>query len=93
VNYRSEKNVVFVAANMKDVALHLENMVPIRKYDGRRSKNSTILNLVIFLYKKILGIEDVRPSIRNSFLELSSNYAQFSLKLQEIESVELEGQS
>ena len=56
-------------------------MIPIKSYDGKRSKNSTIMNLVIYLYKQILGEEDVREVIRDDFLKLSNLYEEYSDKL------------
>eukprot|EP00347_Sterkiella_histriomuscorum_P014017 403362480 len=72
--YRSEKNVIFISQNYKDVAMHIQNTVPIKQYDGKRSKNSTLMNLVVYLYKRMLGQDDVKSIIENDFLKLSTMY-------------------
>lgn len=67
--------MVFIAANMKDAAMHLENMIPVKKYDGKKSSNSTILTLVLYLYKRVLGVDDVREIVKNDFLNLTPTYS------------------
>jgi len=54
--YRSEQNVIFIANNLKDIISYLPNVVPIKQYDGKKSKNSTIMNLVLYLYKRMYGV-------------------------------------
>jgi energy-coupling factor transporter ATP-binding protein EcfA2 len=63
LNFRSEKNVIFVTHNMKEVVNHIQNVVPVKGFDGKRSKNSTLMNLTLFMYKRMLSVEDVRSTI------------------------------
>jgi hypothetical protein len=48
---------------MKEVVNHIQNVVPLKGFDGKRSKNSTLINLTLFMYKRMLGVDDVRDVI------------------------------
>lgn len=54
--------------------MHMHNTVPIKQYDGKRSKNSTLMNLVVYLYKRMLGQDDIKLIIEEDFLKLSTIY-------------------
>ncbi|CDW87896.1 UNKNOWN [Stylonychia lemnae] len=70
--YRSERNVILVSQNLKDVVSQMQNVIPIKQYDGKKSKNSTIMNLVLYLYKRLLGVPDVREIIKTDFHSLTN---------------------
>lgn len=78
---RSEKNVVLVTSNIKEAVNSILNIVPVKAYDGKRSKNSTLMNLAVYLYKRILPAEDVREVIKQDFLKLSPYYEDFTSTL------------
>ena len=65
---RSEKNIILVSANLKEAAQHLTNVVPIKSYDGKKSKNNTLMSMVDYLYKYYLKAEDVREIVAQDFL-------------------------
>jgi hypothetical protein len=48
---------------MKEVVNHIQNVVPVKGFDGKRSKNSTLMNLTLFMYNRMLSVEDVRSTI------------------------------
>lgn len=55
---------------------YLENVVPIKAYDGRKSKNSTLMSLSHYLIKTFYGVKDVRKIIIKDFLRLSPYYVE-----------------
>jgi hypothetical protein len=59
---------------MSEVLLNLENVIPIKAYDGKRSKNSTFMNLIYYILSTLYGVNDVRKVIKNDFLKLSPLY-------------------
>ena len=63
---------------MTEVIFNIENVIPIKAYDGRRSKNSTLMNLAMYLLSTVLGVDDVRDTIRDQFLKLSPCYEELS---------------
>lgn len=48
---------------MISTANHIENTIPVKKYDGKKSKNKTLMKLVVYLFQRIAGVEDVREVI------------------------------
>ena len=57
---RSEKNIILVASNLKEVANNIQNVVPVKSYDGKRSKNATLINLATYLIHRFAFAEDIR---------------------------------
>jgi hypothetical protein len=48
-----------VSANLKEVFTSLNNVIPIKAYDGNRSKNSTLMNLATYLINYMYNVRDV----------------------------------
>jgi hypothetical protein len=63
VDLLTKKNVILVSANMKEVAGNIQNVVPIKSYDGTKSKNKTVMSLVNFLIANFTHIKDVRDVV------------------------------
>lgn len=72
--FKSDKNVILITSNLKETINHLQNSVPVKAYDGKRSKNSTLMNLALYLFKKFMNAEDVRKVVEGDFLSLSPLY-------------------
>lgn len=57
-----------------EVFFNIENAIPIKSYDGKRSKYSTLMSLAHYLLSDIYKIEDVRKIVVQDFLKLSPFY-------------------
>ena len=66
-----------VSTNLKEVAQNLTNVVPLKPFEGKKSKNATLINLVNYLHNKLLGTEDVRDVIEQDFLSLVPEYPEY----------------
>ena len=45
IQQRQITDVIFITHNLKDAVLNLENTVPVKGYDGKKSKNCTLMSL------------------------------------------------
>lgn len=73
---RNVRNVILVSANLKESAQHITNVVPVKSYDGKKSKNNTLMSLANYLIENYVGLEDVRERIGQDFLPLCLYYNQ-----------------
>lgn len=59
--------------------MNLENSVPVMAYDGKKSKNGTLMSLAIYLFKAMVGQSDIREIVRRDFLMLSQFFEDYQL--------------
>lgn len=71
---RTSKDVILISQCLKQVAKNLENVIPIKAYDGRKSKNCTLMNLGFYLMSNIYGQHDSREVIKRDFLSICPYY-------------------
>lgn len=57
-------------------------MVPIRAYDGTKSKNKTLASLAYYLIDNMSGKKDVRDIVRKDFLMLSNVFDSYKEELE-----------
>jgi hypothetical protein len=71
---RNKNDVIFVTSSLKEVFMDLENVVPIKGFDGKKSTNTTLTSLAIYLITVISEADDARSVIKRDFLSLSEFY-------------------
>ena len=79
---RSKKNIILISSNLVEVVFNIENVIPIKAYDGKKSKNSTLMGLALYLLSNIYRKDDVRDVIVKDFLKLSPHYVETSPMMQ-----------
>ena len=58
--------------------MNLMNVVPVKSYDGKRSKNATLMNLANYLIERYNSVDDIRECVIDDFIQLSKDYNEFS---------------
>lgn len=71
ISPRTSKDVIMISSCLKEVIYNLENVVPVKAYDGKNSKNSTLAHLASYLISCFSGIDDIQPVIYKDFLKQS----------------------
>ena len=64
---RSLSNIIFIAANTKDICLIHQNAIVVRPYYGNKYEN-TLAKLKIYILKHLLDSRDVREVIKRDFI-------------------------
>ena len=58
--------------------MNLMNVVPVKSYDGKRSKNATLMNLANYLIERYNSVDDIRECVIDDFIQLSKDYNEYS---------------